>query len=106
MILKNYTPHPVNIYNREGLLRTIEPEGVVPRVKTEERCTHQVAGIPVCKVAVSPEVEDLPAPEPGTIYIVSRMVVEACPGRYDLYSPHDMVRDEHGRIIGCRALAQ
>ena len=50
------------------------------------------------------DVYDLPSPQPDTIYIVSRLVAEAT-RREDLYIVDDAVRDENGRIIGCRALA-
>lgn len=41
-----------------------------------------------------------------TLLIVSRLVAEACPERDDLVVPDDTVRDDAGRIIGCRALAR
>lgn len=47
------------------------------------------------------EVTGLPEPEDGVLYIVSMMVLEAC-RREDLIAPVDMVRDNTGRIIGCR----
>ena len=50
------------------------------------------------------EVVGLPAPEEGKFYIVSALVRAACPDRYDLGSPAELVRDDAGRIIGCRAL--
>ena len=51
------------------------------------------------------EVVDLPAPQVGVYYIVSRLVMSACPNRQDLLVPNDLVRDEAGRVIGCRSLA-
>lgn len=53
-------------------------------------------------------VEGLPEPDPAcrVRYIVSRVVAEAARGRADLLIPDDTVRDEQGRIIGCRALAR
>jgi hypothetical protein len=37
-------------------------------------------------------------------YIVSAMVRNALPGRLDLVSPADFVRDAAGKIMGCKAL--
>lgn len=51
-------------------------------------------------------VEGLPDPRPFVQYIVSRVVAEAARDRDDLLIPDDTVRDEQGRIIGCRALAR
>lgn len=42
----------------------------------------------------------------GVAYVVSRLTALANAGRDDLYFPHEEVRDEQGRILGCRVLAQ
>ncbi len=39
-------------------------------------------------------------------FIVSRVVAEAMRDRGDLLIPDDAIRDEKGRIVGCRALAR
>lgn len=46
--------------------------------------------------------ENLPAPQPGVAYIVSRVVAEAARGRDDLFIVDDAVRDGEGRIVGAR----
>jgi hypothetical protein len=51
------------------------------------------------------EVFGLPEPQPDTIYVVSALVAQAVPDRSDVFVVDDTVRDEQGRIIGCRALA-
>ena len=51
-------------------------------------------------------VEGLPDPEEGVVWIVSRVVAEAAKERDDLLVTDDAVRDDQGRIIGCRALAR
>lgn len=50
------------------------------------------------------QVVNLPDPYPNTMYIVSMMVRQACPGRPDLASPGDLIRDENGRILGAKNL--
>ena len=54
------------------------------------------------------QVEGLPDPTPGVIYIVSGMIVSALASqgihRDDLLVPGMQVRDEAGRVIGCRSL--
>jgi hypothetical protein len=93
----NLTPHAVVI-----LGRTIESTGVA-------RCsvTTKTVGVRYCLPIVTAqygEVEGLPAPVPGTAFIVSRLVAAACPNRKDLLVPADLVRDDAGRVIGCNAL--
>lgn len=48
-------------------------------------------------------VEGLPEPAQETLFIVSNLVMGQTPRR-DLVAPADLVRDDHGRVIGCRAL--
>ena len=50
--------------------------------------------------------EQLPPKKEDTIYIVSSMVCQACPDRPDFYIPNETVRDDEGRIIGCRSLSR
>jgi len=52
------------------------------------------------------EIEGLPEPKEGTIYIVSALVAGAAKDRDDLVVPNDTIRDDQGRIIGCRNLAR
>ena len=52
------------------------------------------------------EVEGLPEPQEDTYYIVSALVAGAAKNRDDLLIPNDTVRDEQGRIVGCRSLAR
>lgn len=47
----------------------------------------------------------LPDPQPGVLYVTSRLVAEHCPERRDLVWPHELIRDEEGRPIGARGLA-
>ena len=49
-------------------------------------------------------VTGLPELHPGVLLIVSALVRTALPDRKDLASPVDVIRDEKGVILGCRAL--
>ena len=54
-------------------------------------------------------VVNLPKPSKGTIYIVSKMVAEAVAAntdRGDVYIVAETVRDEAGRIVGCKGLSR
>ena len=53
------------------------------------------------------EVDGLPEPQEGTIFIVSALVAQALKGaRDDLVVPDDTVRDDRGVIIGCKSFAR
>lgn len=102
MPILNLTPHNINILNNSGAAQTIASTGVA-RVSgvTTEVGTHE--GIRLVRTSYGP-VTGLPEQKDGVILIVSAMVRNASPGRSDLTSPADLVRDAAGNIIGCKAL--
>jgi hypothetical protein len=108
----NLTPHQLDIYVELGsahLSRTlsIPPSGIVPRVGVSARPIGHVLveGVEVPVTATSyGAVSDLPEPNPVNVYVVSRVVAEASPDRSDLLIPGEAVRDQAGRVIGCRGL--
>lgn len=51
------------------------------------------------------QVENLPLPKKGTIFIVSALVLQAVPGRLDVFAPGPALRDEAGKIIGADGLS-
>lgn len=100
----NATPHAVTIMDAENnVIQTLEPSGICPRCSVSRETVDSINGIPVNR-SMFGDVVGLPDYKEGTIYIVSRVVAEAAK-RHDLYIVDDAVRDEAGRIIGCRALA-
>lgn len=134
MALVNLTPHTVTLIIGEST-RDIPPSGTVARCTVQREQIDSIALWADCPDAHSDEhnpgspylcgacggqenldvpitrsvfgaVEGLPDPAPRTHYIVSRVVAEAARDRRDLLVPDDTVRDEQGRIIGCRALAR
>lgn len=102
----NLTPHVVTFYGPDGttILRTVPSSGVA-RAAQERETIGDINGIPVSRTSYG-TVEGLPDPVPNTIYIVSVLTAQAAPNRTDLYIVDDIVRDNAGRILGCRALAQ
>lgn len=104
MNIKNLTPHTINFVSPEGYpVMDIKPEGTVARVSAKTATVGEIDGIPVTK-SVYGEVEGLPEPEEGTIYIVSALVAGRVPEREDVFIPNESVRDEKGRIVGCKSL--
>lgn len=105
MNIINTTPHNVVIYDDEmNIIKTFEPS-ISVRCKQTETETGSIDGIPTVSVEFG-EIEGLPEPQEDTIYIVSQIVKRAGEqvGRKDLFVPARPVRDEQGRIIGCKAL--
>jgi len=113
--LVNLTPHTINIIIRHSI--EIPPSGIIARCKTDRQIidsfiledVEDVDGwditVPVIKTRFG-EVEGLPEPQEGTIYIVSHLVAQAVPDREDVFFPDDLVRDSQGNVVGCRALGK
>lgn len=108
----NLTPHTINLVAEDGTqLLSLESQGVARVASTTEVVGHlQVGEVVVPQTHTTfGEVEGLPDPEPGVGYIVSNMVISALVqhgrlDRNDLFTPGLQVRDEQGRVIGCRSL--
>ncbi len=98
MNIINLTPHTIHLPNL-----TIEPSGKVARCKEFTELAGIVSGIELIYRRYG-DVEDLPDPDPDNFYIVSMMVRQALPNRYDIASPGDLIRDESGQIIGAKNL--
>ena len=102
----NLTPHAITFINAESSAAiVVEPSGAVARVSTRTETVGSVAGIPVTQTVFG-EVEDLPDPEDGVIYIVSSLVAQRCKDREDVFIPNESIRDDKGRIIGCKSLGR
>jgi|BioPla2DNA2_1021312.scaffolds.fasta_scaffold03838_2 hypothetical protein len=112
----NCTPHDVVIVKEDDFY-VIEKSGIIPRLKEVQTKLNEinfqatkldeVRDISVDIVQKSfNEIEGLPEKQEGTIYVVSALVAGAAKDRDDLFVPNDTVRDENGRIIGCRNLAR
>lgn len=101
----NLTPHTLNIIRDGDEDIIIPPSGNVARCAVNRRQIGTIDGVPINATEFG-AVHGLPDPAPGTYYIVSALVAQACPHRVDLLITDDAVRDESGRIIGCRAFAR
>ena len=104
MKIKNLTPIVLNIINDYGATINIEPSGEVASFKQTERFAGILPGAIAVTRKTFGKVEGLPAAEPNTNLVVSRLVAERVKDRTDVYVPGPLVRDEEGRIVGCRGL--
>jgi len=101
-MIVNLTPHALHVHTN-GVIFTIAPSGPVARVSSERKLAGQVEGISLFRVSYG-DVQDLPEPRQKTLFVVSGMVRAALPGRTDLVSPGELIRDAEGRPIGCLGL--
>ena len=95
----NLTPHAINVVGGP----TIQPSGSVARVAATSTPAGEFGGVALSRTTFG-EVEGLPAPVDGVIFVVSALVRSAVPSRTDVASPGDLVRGEDGQPIGCRGL--
>lgn len=105
MKIINLTPHAIKIINGKRLT-TLLSKGTA-RVSIEEEEMEPIDGISIKRVSVG-EIEGLPSPKEGTIFITSQIVAQQATneGRKDVYHPHSLERDQYGAVIGCHGLAQ
>lgn len=102
----NLTPHTIHIMpdGPDGQITTIPSSGEA-RAQTTREKAGTINGIQVYRTRFG-AVEGLPESQEGTTYIVSSITAQAVPHRDDVFIPDDIVRDEQGRVIGCRALGR
>ena len=100
--MKNLTPHAITVGKE-----TIPSHGIA-RVSASYVKAGNVGGMEVYRQTFG-DVEGLPAPESGTIYIVSALVLSALAGsRNDVFAPATghpgVVRNEAGHIVSVPGL--
>lgn len=114
--IRNLTPHDLTVVDEQGNTRTIptDPSGLYARVETTRVKTGEILGIPTYavqygEVGLFVTVEGkpkyygpFPEPKDGVVLVVSGLVRSALNGRPDVYSPGELIRDEAGKVIGCR----
>lgn len=102
-IIRNFTPHVVRVLDDNNeVVVALESEGIA-RVSSETKVVDTLNGVPITETVFG-EVTGLPPEAEGTYYVVSRMVASAASERHDLLVPGLQVRDEQGRVVGCKSL--
>lgn len=104
--LINLTPHEVVLYANDGdtILERIPSSGNA-RVAMTEEIIGELNGVPVVNVVIG-DVEGVPEPQEGVVYIVSFITLQAfieTSDRTDLVAPNTnsaCVRDDEGNILG------
>lgn len=99
----NLTPHNITIYNAQGEKIDVPKSGNVARVETTNKIIDEINSIEIFYTTYT-DVEGLPEPEDGVVYIVSGMVASRCSHRSDVMSPGLYIRNDKGVIVGCQGL--
>lgn len=101
----NLTPHEVTIIGNDGrIMMRFAPEAVAARCGNYVEIVDEINGIPISKTVYTKIYGLLPEQE-DTFYIVSRHVAEQNRNRHDLLVPNELVRDDAGRVVGCKSLS-
>ncbi|HET6644215.1 MAG TPA: hypothetical protein VFG65_01825 [Fimbriimonadales bacterium] len=107
----NLTPHALDFLDGENdAMSSVAPSGQVARCAETTEVVGKIS-IGAAKVDIVRksygELDGLPPAKDGTVYVASNLVMQAAcaMGRHDVFCPADLIRDESGRIVGCRALA-
>ncbi len=106
MKIVNLLGYNVSYYNYNGE-ETVFPAGKgLPQKLTGTLTVVDTAeGINVIKfVYPSAEAIGIPKQTKDTFYIVSQQICQAYPDRKDLVYPSNFVKDEAGKIVGCKML--
>jgi hypothetical protein len=101
----NATPHAVKVVDDNGSVVKEFPPEILVRVSSSTEVIGTLAGVPISHTTYG-DVEGLPEEAQGVYYIVSAMVRAALPDRKDLLVPSQQVRDDAGRVVGCKTLGR
>lgn len=112
MNIINLTPHTITFISANNNMQkyAVAPSGIVARVSASTATIGEVTTpegfvIPVTQTLFG-QLEGLPAPKEGVVYVVSSLVAGRVPYRKDVYIPNESIRDDKGRIIGCLSLGK
>lgn len=108
MAIVNLTPHPIVLHRPDGAVETIPSAGVARVATIPAAARPAVDGFPVVGPVQFGDVEGLPAPVAGTVYVVSA-VVGARVARPDVFCPgtgpaDGAIRNEKGHVVGITRL--
>lgn len=112
----NLTPHAITMVgidqNGNSYPAAVYPaSGDVARCEEKTVETGLIDGVPITKtqfgdvgiVSKDGNHEPMPPVKADTIYLVSTRTAQAMKDRPDIFIPNESVRDEQGRIVGCKS---
>lgn len=101
----NLTPHPVIILLDKGEINNYESQGSL-RLSTSTIKIDNLDDRTPISITKFGDLVDAPQVNNDTMYIVSSIICNANRDRADFFIPDQIVRNENGKIIGCRSLTQ
>lgn len=106
MKVVNLLGYPVSYHNYNGDITEFPAGKGLPQKLTGTLTVVDTAeGINVIKfVYPTTDAIGIPKPAKDTFYIVSQQICQAYPDRKDLVYPSNFVKNEEGKIIGCKML--
>jgi hypothetical protein len=105
-MIVNLTPHDIVLMKEDReVIETFPASGEVLRLSTIDLGTNIVPGVGAVEYVEFGHLNGAPPRKAGTWYVVSLPCALAWP-REDFLVPYMEVRDEKGRVIGCRFLAR
>jgi len=113
----NLTPHAIHLYenrydidpNVDKPLATFEPSGVVARVQAK---TISMGNILIGKlrvgetITIHQEVNNVPNPREGVLYLVSYLVADSLKGRADIFCGANFVYNDRRQKVGMRTFGK
>ncbi len=102
-MIHNKTPHDVVIMQDGKEIKRLRKQINAVRLRADTVQVGIVDDVPLTKTTFK-EAQGLPPYKEGVYYIVSNLVKTGLPYRKDLLVPAEVVRDEKGRILGCKSL--
>jgi hypothetical protein len=107
--LVNLTPHEINVTDFEGKTVTIPSSGIARVQQNDPSVVKTIetdkGTFLVYQQTFTVTIDGLPEPDGETVYVVSRMVMEAAKNRNDLICPGSLIRDEKGVVKGCQGFS-
>jgi len=103
MTITNLTPHNITMFKNGKVDRVFTSEGLA-RVSSKISHHSYIGGIRINSIERL-GLMGLPDETTDQYYIVSQIVKMYCSCRKDLLVPDELVRNDQGLVIGCRALS-
>lgn len=114
MNMMNLTPHAIGLRSADGTDTVLPPSGTVARVTSTPGALETVEGcpVPVAGCQTFGGVEGLPEPTPGTMFVVSGVVLTELKGsRPDVVGPgtgpnDGAIRNDKGHVVAVTRLVR
>jgi len=98
----NMTPHEINLFIEVGEINL--PSSGTIRLEEKINIIGNIGGVPIIEKKFF-AAKKLPPEIDGVYYIVSLIVAQTYPQRKDFLVIGETIRDENGRIAGCKSFA-